>query len=192
MNQATARALGGLLHDLTDDELLALTDSGNRPSLKKFLAALIAKMWRLVSYDQSIGLVALIHRALGERNAGNFNTDITPERFPLKGTGVRKGLCRVEAYLDGETSEEAAKRLTDAGHILGNTGDLAGYLHDHPEEVAKWKGWVLAISEDSRWADSGGSVYVPSACVDGAGRYFCLLDFRGRLSSPCGVLVLGE
>ena len=39
METATTRALLGLGNDLTDPELLALTDSGNRPGLKKFLAA---------------------------------------------------------------------------------------------------------------------------------------------------------
>ncbi|MBU1146656.1 hypothetical protein KKD80_03875 [Patescibacteria group bacterium] len=145
-----------------------------------------------VTYDQSIGLAKIIERAVGRENLGNVNRDITQERFPLKGTGVRKVLCRVEAYLDGETSEEAAKRLLEAGHTLGNTGDLAGFLHDHPEEVAKWN-WVDAISEDSRWTDPDGSVLVPYACVGGAYRYFFRLnDFRLQHNSSDGVLVLCE
>ncbi|MBI4458019.1 hypothetical protein HY633_03595 [Candidatus Uhrbacteria bacterium] len=40
MAQATARSLAGLTNDLTDAELLELTNNGNRPELKKFLAAL--------------------------------------------------------------------------------------------------------------------------------------------------------
>lgn len=189
---ATARSLTGLLHDLTDDELLMLTESNNRPALKKFLAACIAQMWHQISYDQSIGLVPLIERAVGERNLCNINRDITQDRFPLKGTGVRKVLCRVEPYINGETSERAAKRLKAAGHILGNTGDLAGYLHDHPEEVEKWSGWVLAISEDSRWAYSDGYVYAPYAYVSGACRRFYLDYFHNQLDSRCGVLVISE
>ena len=192
MATATARALGGLLHDLTNEELLALTISDHRPALKAFLAALIAKMWHPVSYDQSMGLTALIERAVGPRNLDSINHYIIPERFSLKGKGVWAVKCRVEAYLDGETSEEAAKRLTTAGHILGNTGDLAGFLHDHPDEVAKWQGWVLAISEDSRWADSDGVVCVPDASVYGTRRSFSLGGFRRRLSPRCGVLVLSE
>lgn len=38
MRNATARSLTGLVNDLNDDELLALTDSVNRPLLKEFLA----------------------------------------------------------------------------------------------------------------------------------------------------------
>jgi len=189
---ATARAVTGLLHDLTDDEVLALTDSGNRPLLKEFLAIRIAQMWRVVSYDQSAGLLPLIKLALGTKNAGNINPDITKERFPLRGNGVRLVNCRVEAYLDGETSEQAAERLVAAGHILGDTGDLAGFLHDHPKQVAKLPGWVLAISQDSRWADSDGCVCVPIACVFGGGRDFDLDGFRRQLDSDYGVLVLGE
>ena len=192
MATATARSLEGLMHDLTDEELLALTDSNNRPLLKKFLAEHIAQMWHPVSYDQSLGLVALIKRAVGERNLGNINSNITPERFKLAGTGVRRVLCRVEPYLDNETSEQAAVRLTAAGHILGNTGDLAGFLHDHLEQVAKWPGWVLAISQDSRWTYPDGRVYVPYANVDGAYRSFNLYGFRGQLNSDYGVLVVSE
>ncbi|MBI4135541.1 hypothetical protein HY477_02295 [Candidatus Uhrbacteria bacterium] len=190
-NQTTARALLGLGHDLTDDELLALTDSDNRPALKEFLATRLAQMWRQVSYDQSIGLVALIHRAVGSGNIRNVNTDITQDRFPLKSVGVRSVKCRVEAYLDGETSEQAAKRLTAAGHKLASTGDLAGFLHDHPDQVAQCA-WVLAISEDSRWTYPDGRVSVPGACVDGADRGFRLDGFRARLDSAFGVLVLSE
>ncbi len=145
-----------------------------------------------VSYDQLVGLVSLIKRAVGKNNLGNIDRDIIQERFPLKGTGVRRVLCRVEAYLDGETSEQAAKRLTYAGHVLGNTGDLAGYLHDHPEEVEKWMGWVLAISEDSRWTAPGDLVLAPCANVRGAFRYFGLHNFRFRCDPHCGALVLNE
>lgn len=189
---ATARALGGLLHDLTDEELLALTTSDNRTALKKFLAMRIAQMLHKVSYDQSVGLESLIERAVGQGNPGNINRDITQERFPLKGTGVRQVLCRAEACLDGEMSEQAAKRLADAGRILASTGDLAGFLHDHPEEVAKWQGWVLAISEDSWWTAPSGRVCVPCACVRGAHRYFYLFDVRNQLDSKHSILVLGE
>lgn len=185
-------ALTGLLHDLTDEEILALTDSGNRPSLKKFLAERAAQMWHPISYDQSVGLVSLIERAVGKRNLCNINRDIIPERFKLAGTGVRSVKCRVEAYLDDETSEQAAKRLTDAGHILGNTSDLAVFLHDHPAEVEKWNGWVIAISEESRWTSPVGYVLVPYASVNGACRYFRLRDFRSQLIFNYGVLVISE
>ena len=191
MATATARALGGLLHDLTDDELLTLTASDNRPSLKKYLAERMKLMWHLVSYDRSVGLVALIHRAVGSGNIRNVNTNITPEHFSLNGTGIRSVKCRVEAYLDGETSEEAARRFTAAGYSLGNTADLTGFLHDHPDQVAKWS-WVLAISEDSRWAGSDGGVCVPYASVCGANRRFCLYALRDRLNSSYGVLLLSE
>lgn len=192
MAQATARSLFGLGHDLTDDELVTLTATENRPALKVFLAERAKLMWRSISYDQGLGLVPLIKRALGERNAANFNTDITQERFRLKGPSMRSVKCRVEAYLDGETSEQAAKRLTDAGHILASTGDLAEFLHTYPEEVERWSGWVFAISEDSQWSRPDGCVCVPSACVAGTRPDFNLLVFQNQLDSRYGVLVLGE
>lgn len=144
-----------------------------------------------VSYDQSLGLKELIRIAVGKNNLGNINPDITQERFKLAGTGVRKLNLKVVPYLDGETSEQAAVRLVADGHILANTGDLAGFLHDHPKEVEKWM-WVLAISEDSRWTFSASDVRMPYARVDGASRYFRLFVFRDQLSSVCGVLVACE
>lgn len=188
---ATARALTGLLHDLTDEEVLALTDSGNRMSLKEFLSERILKMWYKVSYDQSIGLMPLIERAVGERNLGNINRDITRERFKLTGTGVRTVNLRVEPFLNGETGEDCAKRLVSAGHTLENIGELAGFLAEHPEEVEKCS-WVLAIGENSRWSRPGEYVLVPCACVGGTDRRFDLGYFRGEFGSGCGVLVSGK
>lgn len=140
------------------------------------------------TYDQSVGLRKLIELAVGEYNLANINSNITQDRFPLNGTDVREVNLRVEAYLNGETSEEAAERLVPAGHSLANTGDLAGFLHDHPDEVAKWN-WVEAISEDSRWTYPGGSVMVPFACVGGACRCFNLFNFRRQHDCSNGVLV---
>ncbi|MEK7189866.1 MAG: hypothetical protein AAB666_02695, partial [Patescibacteria group bacterium] len=91
--------------------------------------------------------------------------------------------------LNNEIGKQAAERLTVAGHILANAGDLAGFLHDHPKEVEKWN-WVVALSEDSRWASPGGDVLVPYAYVRGADRDFDLGRFRLRFSSDSGVLVL--
>jgi broad specificity phosphatase PhoE len=150
-------------------------------SVKKFASL-------LVTYDQSLGLMNLIQRALGPDNIGNYTSDITPERFPLKGTDVRTVQARVEPFLDGETGEQAAKRLVAAGHTLANTGDLAGYLASYPKEVEKWK-WVFALSEDSRWAFPYGGVGVPCAFVRGAFRDFRLDYFRRGFYSVDGVLV---
>lgn len=140
-----------------------------------------------VTYDQSLGLRALIECAVGPANLGNINRDITFDRFKLAGTGVRTVNLRVEPCLNNETGESAAMRLASAGHTLANTGDLAAFLRDHPDEVEKWA-LVLAISEYSRW-DSDGWVCVPDAYVRGADRGFGLCDFRGQLSSSDGVLV---
>ena len=185
-------SVAGLIHDLSPQEQETMLRTENRPSLKRFLVECMKSIWHRVTYDQSVGLVPLIERAVGRANLNNINRDITQKRFPLKGTSVRSVKCRVEAYLDGETSEQAAKRLTDAGHVLASTGDLAGYLHDYPEEVAKWSGWVLAISEDSRWSFPDGFVVVPYAYVLGAYRLFDLDDFRNQFDSIYGVLVLSE
>lgn len=143
------------------------------------------------TYDCSLGLRKLIEVAVGDRNLGNINSDITKERFPLTGTGVRTVYLRVEPFLNNETGEQAAKRLTAAGHTLANTGDLAGFQHDHPKEVEKWV-WVVALSKDSRWTDPDGLVMVPYARVRGTHRYFSLDRFRLRFDSCYGVLVRCE
>mgnify|MGYP001568071573 CR=1 FL=1 len=143
------------------------------------------------TYDQSIGLVPLIQRAVGSANLGNINAALTQERFPLTGTGVRTVNLRVERFIANETGENVAKRLTVAGRILANTGDLAGFLHDHPKEVEKYD-WVVALSKDSRWMCSDGGVTVPYADVRGAGRGFGLGSFRNPFGSGCGVLVRCE
>lgn len=173
----------------TDDDMRRIIS--DRGLAGKIANLVVAKSAKSVTYDQSVGLAKIIERAVGRENLGNISPDITQERFLLKGTGVRKVLCRVEAYLDGEMGEQAAKRLLAAGHVLASTGDLAGFLHDHPEEVAEW-GWVDAISEDSRWTCPVGPVLVPCAHVGGADRYFRLRDFRNQHGSHGGVLVLCE
>ena len=145
----------------------------------------------LTTYDQSLGLMPLIERAVGSANLGNINRDITQELFPLAGTGIRTVNLRVEPFLLNETGEQAAKRLTAAGHTLADTGDLAGFLHDHPKEVEK-RGLIFAISENSRWAHLDGYVLVPYAHVSGASRCFYLFSFRGRLGPHSGVLVASE
>lgn len=143
------------------------------------------------TYDQALGLAELIKRAVGPENLGNINSDITQERFSLKGTGVRQVNLRVEPFPSNETGEQAAKRLTTAGHTLANTGDLAGFLRNHPKEVEKWR-WVVALSEDSRWTRPGGRICVPCAGVRGADRHFVLAYFRRQFYSVFGVLVLCE
>lgn len=201
----------GLLFDLiskrragqfTGDEILwavdhmgvvrwAMANLATMEGLRKGDLVAVKRGPLVTTYDQSLGLRALIERAVGEGNLGNINPDITPQRFPLAGEGVRQVNLRVEPYRDNETSEQAAARLTAAGHTIADTGDLAGFLHDHPEEVERW-GWVLAISEGSRWAYSDGRVCVPDAGVDGAYRRFDLRGFRSRLYSGFGVLVFSE
>ncbi len=144
-----------------------------------------------VTYDQAKGLTELIRRALGPKNVNNFNHDMMPSRFPLKGRNVRTVNVRVEPFLSGETGEEAAKRLTATGHTLANTGDLVGFLHEHPKEVENWS-WVISLSGDSRWKDPNGYILVPCARVNGAYRFFRLDDFDEIFGFDRGVLVLCE
>ncbi|MFA7654455.1 MAG: hypothetical protein WCX97_05500 [Candidatus Magasanikbacteria bacterium] len=144
-----------------------------------------------VTYNCDLGLVELIKLAVGKNNLNNINSDITQERFPLRGTGIIKANCRVEPVSASETKEQAAARLVAAGHILADTGDLAGFQQDHPDEMEKW-GWVYVLAETARWAGPGGGVLVPGAGVSGANRNFYLDYFRDQFNSGNGVLVRCE
>jgi hypothetical protein len=140
------------------------------------------------TFDQALGLPKLIQLAVGKKNLSNINSDITSERFKLVGTGVRTVVLELAPFLDGETGEQAAKRLVSEGYTLENTGELAGFLHQYPAEVEKC-GIVVALGEDSRWTYPGGDVDVPCAYVHGANRDFSLDWFDDRFSSDDRVLV---
>lgn len=142
----------------------------------------------LTTFDQSSGLATLIERAVGPENLGNINWFITQEHFPLKGTGVRKVFLRVEPSLFGETLRQAAARLVKEGYVLAGTGELAGFLYDHPAEVDK-QILVFAISKNARWMLPDGCVYVPGAGVNGASRAFILGNFEMQRHSNFGILV---
>ncbi len=145
----------------------------------------------LTTYNQSLGLTELIRLAVGPNNMGNINLNITQARFPLQGAGIRTVHLRVEPFRNNETGEEAADRLTAAGHILADTGDLAGFMHDHPQEVAKFT-WVVALAKSARWTYPDGLVRVPCAYVIGSYRDVRLDIFRLRFGSARGVLVRCE
>lgn len=146
----------------------------------------------LTVYDQSLGLAELIKRAVGPvvNYRSYINPDITQERFPLKGTHVRHVKLRVERFAGkGETGQQAVERLTSAGYTLAGTGDLAGFLHNYPNEVGKWS-IVTALSEDSRWMRSADTC-VPFVRVSlMGGRLFSLTDFSKVSYSDEGILVI--
>jgi|GEM_PF-5437357 hypothetical protein len=134
--------------------------------------------------DYDVGLTKLIEGAVGSSNLRYVNSNISPVRFELR-EGVRAVNLELVPFLDGETSEQAAKRLTDAGYTLEGVGELAQFLADNPTEVAKYA-TVVALNKMSRWErPSGGifalrNVFVPCVCVDGAYRGFQLSYFSNQ------------
>jgi len=145
----------------------------------------------LTTYDSSVGLRKLMELAVGDRNLGNINLDIIQKRFPLR-EGIQKVNLEVVPRLNDESYEQTAERLKAAGHNnFPNTGDLAGYLREHPDEVEKWV-WVAAVSEDSRWTNSNGDVYVPYARVHDANRRLGLVHFRESRGLERGILVFSK
>lgn len=96
---------------------------------------------------------------------------------------------QVQRFQDGETAEECAKRLVEEGFTLENTGELAAFLAQYPEEVENLRGWLLALGEASRWAHPVGNVLVPCVHVYRASQFFDLNVFRCMFRSENGVLV---
>lgn len=164
------------LHDLIEGRL----ETTGRPNVNF-----------MITYDQSLGLMDLIRRAVGPDNDRNINGDITQERFPLKGTDIRTVWARVERFIGEETCEQVSERLIDTGHTLANTGDLAYFFGHYPWAVEKWN-WVVAPSEDSRWVHSDGHIWAPCARACGVERYFSLGDIRKDFHVGSGILVLDE
>jgi len=142
-----------------------------------------------INYNQSLGLKKLIELAVGKQNLGKINDDITQERFPLAGIGIRKLSLRVEPCLDDETVKEVRMRLLSAGHIPANTGDLASFFRSHPTEVGEWAE-VLVVGEDSQWENADNRVCVPGVFVFKGGRYFGLCHLYSRVDQRYGVLVI--
>ncbi len=157
-----------------------LIEPGNNPT------------WYRVSYDQSIGLVPLMRRAVGQDNISEIRQEITQKRFPLMGLGIRSVKAKVQPYLDGETRAQGAKRFVDSGYLLGNVGDLAVFMHNYPQAMVGW-GWVDALNEDGRtWIDSEGRICVANASVLRTRRAFAVGGLQSRVLSFCGALIIND
>src|SRR3989338_2694445 len=140
-----------------------------------------------------LGLMKLIRMAVGYKNSDKIDSRITPERFKITETGVRKMNFRLKFPLEGETCRDAAWRLDGEGYDLANIGELAAFLESNPKVVEKYFS-VLALGHDSRWEcayDVG--IYVPcvSVSVGGADRYFLIYSFHAKLYSDHAILVSG-
>ncbi len=148
----------------------------------------------LTVFDQSFKFKRLVRLAMGEKNLGNIDPNVFREPFPLVGKGVRMVNLRVEPFLKGETEEMVVARLLQARHVLESTGDLVGFLLNHPKEVEKWN-WVFAAGRQKAWWHKASPSFKDDKRITGAsvvGNYRRLwrcfhpgLQYDG----PCGVLV---
>ena len=143
-----------------------------------------------ISYDQDLGLMSLIRSAVGPDNLSNICPAIHIANFKLAGRGICSVKCRVEANLYGESSEQAMQRLAGHGPAFGNAGDLAGFQHDHPDEMRRWLGGVRAIGTGSQWKVTADCILGPHAYVNSSNRLFDLGGFGYKLSPKCGILLL--
>lgn len=137
-----------------------------------------------VTFNQDLGLMKLIESALGEGNYSNCSPHVTAEHFRLAGTGIRTINVEPVAFLDGETGEEAVKRLAKKGDYSENSGELAAFLENHPDEVVKYN-CVAVLGELSQWVTRKeyGHVFTPYVKVEGAYRCFRLNLFRTKFYS---------
>lgn len=160
-----------------------------------------AKKGLMTKYDQSVGLRKLLEKAVGNVEPRYMklyiDDNITEEYFPLAKVGPRIVRLWVEPYLKDETSEQAAQRLVAGGYTLASLSALAGFAHDHADEVKRWV-WIFALSEDSRWKHPRtGSVLVPHT-QSYAVKYpdfhisFKICPFQRKFDSHFGILVEGE
>lgn len=141
-----------------------------------------------VVYSQFAGIERLARQAVGEWHMSNLHRYITDDHFPL-GWSIRDVSLMVKPYLNEEANDEAASRLMAEGFTLGDIGDLAGFLRDHPTEVEKWR-WVTAINKNSLWKESDDIAYMPFVSVGGYCRLFLLRNFNIPVPVDCGVLVV--
>ncbi|TSC83774.1 MAG: hypothetical protein G01um101413_914 [Parcubacteria group bacterium Gr01-1014_13] len=144
--------------------------------------------------SQSSNLTFLINRAVGENNLRGIHPLITPEHFPIKiGGALRSVSLMVERYLDGEKRWDGPARLVKEGYTLANIYDLANFLYDHSNEVAKWER-VYASSKDSCSVcgdySEDPAVLGPFVTVEGTFRRFWLDNSRAQMHSRYGILVL--
>lgn len=148
------------------------------------------------TYNCCFGLTELICLAVGKNSFSRYSSGITQGQFPLRGAGVIQTRLRVEPLNYRETGEEAVRRLTSVSRILADAGDLAGFQHDHPNEVAKWS-QVIALAETARSASSSGSLVPSARVVHKVGdvdhfRFFRLVNFKDIFIFGDGVLVRCE
>lgn len=139
----------------------------------------------LAKVDNTVDLIKAIRTAVGSN--GYINPDITPERFK-RGEGVREVYLELAPFLDGETGEQAAKRLVDDGYTLEGVGELTQFLADNPDEVGKYT-WVVALNKASRWVHPGGSVLVPGVYAGILPNSFSLHRFSDQFRLDFCVLV---
>jgi hypothetical protein len=189
---ATARALGSLIHDLRDRELQELLDSKNRPKLKKFLQQQSELPYRRIEYNQSFGLVRLILRALTEGsvlNLSRMDERITQDRFPPQGMrSKRTARCKVVAIGNGRPIEQELQHLTTE-QSFANAGDLAIFMHNHPEEMGKWD---FVLTAHTLWTDESGVTWIPGGFVEEENRGFMLFKTSQSIQNGRnGLLVLG-
>ncbi|OGH80966.1 MAG: hypothetical protein A3I29_03680 [Candidatus Magasanikbacteria bacterium RIFCSPLOWO2_02_FULL_44_11] len=85
------------------------------------------------------------------------NNDITAERFPIEGTGIREVAAELYEFDEVVTGEEAAKRIEGDGYQLEDFATLLAFAEAYPKEQLKRP----VVQLKSRWRDGGGFIRMP-------------------------------
>lgn len=110
MVKTTARALVGLVNDLSEDELEILTRSEARPELKKLAAKLRKQLApEVTAYTVVVNCDLSLENMIKAGGYDYVNPDITAKRFPLEVSG----------------SEEIETRLVHFGRDISTDAVLA-------------------------------------------------------------------
>lgn len=108
------------------------------------------------------GVMDLIRQAVG--NDGIFDPQLTEVSFQHVGKYTRYVKLILKPALRGETKSGATKRLEAEGYQLENTAELASFLAQYPNEVAK-SDIVIAAGSASLQRNESGRILAPFAFI---------------------------
>lgn len=143
--KATAKALVGLVNDLTDEQLLALTDSANRPALREFIhATLMLPIVKFVvadhfnmTLDDSVSANALVKL---DYPSHNFRSWFLPKIEKMRSVAVPRFHHDLNKY---STDEEIIVSL--GGEIKAEV-TLAG-IYELMKAQREGRSGVLSIKD---------------------------------------------
>jgi hypothetical protein len=119
---------------------------------------------------------------------GKVGNNLSAEHFPKLVFRTIYPNLQLVPFKDGETGEEAARRLVDEGYALEDLSALSFFLRQRPKEIFNKCG-VLVLADNSQWLDADGYLRIPLLYVYEGRRYLALQWFRREFRANCLILV---